>query len=53
MGKRELCKTIPQCVARETEEETGVRVEVTGLLGIQSAPATSNYWSAQARVQAC
>jgi 8-oxo-dGTP pyrophosphatase MutT (NUDIX family) len=38
MGKQELGETVSQCAVRETEEETGVRVEVTGLLGIYSDP---------------
>jgi 8-oxo-dGTP pyrophosphatase MutT (NUDIX family) len=38
MGKQELGETVAQCAVRETEEETGVRVEVTGLLGIYSDP---------------
>jgi 8-oxo-dGTP pyrophosphatase MutT (NUDIX family) len=38
MGKQELGETVAQCAIRETEEETGVTVEVTGLLGIYSDP---------------
>jgi 8-oxo-dGTP pyrophosphatase MutT (NUDIX family) len=38
MGKQELGETVSQCAVRETGEETGVRVEVTGLLGIYSDP---------------
>ena len=38
MGKQELGETVAQCAARETLEETGVTVEVTGLLGIYSDP---------------
>jgi 8-oxo-dGTP pyrophosphatase MutT (NUDIX family) len=38
MGKQELGETVSQCAVRETEEETGVRVEVTGLLGVYSDP---------------
>jgi 8-oxo-dGTP pyrophosphatase MutT (NUDIX family) len=38
MGKQELGETPRQCAIRETEEETGVRVEVTGLVGIFSDP---------------
>jgi 8-oxo-dGTP pyrophosphatase MutT (NUDIX family) len=37
-GKQELGETPRQCAIRETEEETGVRVEVTGLVGIFSDP---------------
>ena len=36
MGKQGFGETVTQCAARETEEETGVRVEVTGLLGVYS-----------------
>ena len=39
MGKQELGETVAQCAIRETREETGVLVEVTGLLGIYSDPA--------------
>jgi 8-oxo-dGTP pyrophosphatase MutT (NUDIX family) len=38
MGKQEFGETVTQCAVRETEEETGVRVEVTGLLGVYSDP---------------
>jgi 8-oxo-dGTP pyrophosphatase MutT (NUDIX family) len=38
MGKQELGETVTQCAVRETVEETGVTVEVTGLLGIYSDP---------------
>jgi len=38
MGKQELAETVTQCAVRETLEETGVTVEVTGLLGIYSDP---------------
>jgi 8-oxo-dGTP pyrophosphatase MutT (NUDIX family) len=38
MGKQELGETVTQCAVRETAEETGVTVEVTGLLGIYSDP---------------
>lgn len=39
MGKQEIGETVAGCAVRETEEETGVLVEVTGLLGIFSDPA--------------
>ncbi|HEY8527544.1 MAG TPA: NUDIX domain-containing protein [Acidimicrobiales bacterium] len=39
MGKQELGETVAECAVRETEEETGVRVEVTGILGVFSDPA--------------
>lgn len=39
MGKMELGETVVECAVRETEEETGVRVEVVGLVGIYSDPA--------------
>lgn len=38
MGKMELGETPSQCAIRETEEETGVLVEVAGILGIYSDP---------------
>src|SRR5436305_1647847 len=38
MGKMELGETPTACAVRETLEETGVEVEVTGLLGIYSDP---------------
>jgi 8-oxo-dGTP pyrophosphatase MutT (NUDIX family) len=39
MGKMELGETPTQCAIRETQEETGVLVEVTGILGVYSDPA--------------
>jgi 8-oxo-dGTP pyrophosphatase MutT (NUDIX family) len=38
MGKQEFGETVAQCAVRETQEETGVTVEVIGLLGIYSDP---------------
>jgi len=38
MGKMELGETPSECAVRETREETGVLVEVTGILGIFSDP---------------
>jgi 8-oxo-dGTP pyrophosphatase MutT (NUDIX family) len=38
MGKQELGETVTACAVRETEEETGVKVRITGLLGIFSDP---------------
>jgi 8-oxo-dGTP pyrophosphatase MutT (NUDIX family) len=38
MGKMELGETPTQCAVRETQEETGVLVEATGLLGVFSDP---------------
>jgi 8-oxo-dGTP pyrophosphatase MutT (NUDIX family) len=38
MGKQELGETVAQCAVRETAEETGVTVEVNGILGIYSDP---------------
>lgn len=38
MGKQEIGETISQCAIRETEEETGVLVEITGILGVFSDP---------------
>src|SRR5215467_2202247 len=39
MGTMELGETPSQCAIRETREETGVLVRVTGLLGVFSDPA--------------
>jgi 8-oxo-dGTP pyrophosphatase MutT (NUDIX family) len=44
MGKQEFGETVTQCAVRETEEETGVRVEVTGLLGVYSDPGHIVYY---------
>jgi len=44
MGKQELGEAPSQCAVRETREETGVDVEVTGLLGIYSDPGHSVYY---------
>jgi len=38
MGKQELGETPSQCAIRETQEETGVLVEITGILGVYSDP---------------
>ncbi|MGK5520752.1 NUDIX domain-containing protein [Micromonospora sp. URMC 107] len=38
MGKMEIGETPTECAIRETLEETGVEVEVTGLLGVYSDP---------------
>ncbi len=38
-GRHELGETMTQSVVREVDEETGVTVEVTGLIGIYSNPA--------------
>jgi len=38
MGKQELGETPTQCAIRETEEETGIQAEVTGILGVYSDP---------------
>jgi ADP-ribose pyrophosphatase YjhB (NUDIX family) len=37
-GRHELGETITEAVIRETIEETGITVEVTGLIGIYSNP---------------
>lgn len=37
-GGQEVGETLAQAVVREVEEETGVRVEVTGLVGLYSNP---------------
>jgi 8-oxo-dGTP pyrophosphatase MutT (NUDIX family) len=39
MGKQELGETVTACAIRETKEETGIDVEIVGLLGIFSDPA--------------
>ena len=39
MGKMELGETPSECAIRETREETGVLVAITGILGIFSDPA--------------
>lgn len=39
MGKQEIGETVTECAVRETKEETGLQVEVTGLVGIYSDPA--------------
>jgi len=38
MGKQELGETPSQCAIRETQEETGVLTEITGILGVYSDP---------------
>jgi 8-oxo-dGTP pyrophosphatase MutT (NUDIX family) len=38
MGKQEFGETVAQCAVRETLEETGITVEVTGILGVYSDP---------------
>jgi 8-oxo-dGTP pyrophosphatase MutT (NUDIX family) len=38
MGKQELGETPSQCAVRETQEETGVLTEITGILGVYSDP---------------
>ncbi|MBB5775984.1 NUDIX hydrolase [Nonomuraea jabiensis] len=38
MGKMEIGETPTECAVRETEEETGVRIEPVGLLGVYSDP---------------
>lgn len=38
MGKMELGETPSQCAIRETREETGVLVDITGILGVYSDP---------------
>lgn len=43
-GKQELGETVAQCAIRETAEETGVTVEVTGLLGVYSDPGHIVYY---------
>jgi ADP-ribose pyrophosphatase YjhB (NUDIX family) len=38
-GGQEVGETVTRAVVREVEEETGIHVEVTGLIGIYSNPA--------------
>lgn len=38
MGKMEIGETPKECAVRETKEETGVEVEVIGLVGVYSDP---------------
>lgn len=38
MGRMELGETPSECAVRETQEETGILVRVTGILGIFSDP---------------
>ncbi|MFF0531248.1 NUDIX domain-containing protein [Nocardia amikacinitolerans] len=37
-GTMEIGETLEQCVIRETREETGLDIEITGLLGIYTDP---------------
>jgi ADP-ribose pyrophosphatase YjhB (NUDIX family) len=37
-GKMELGESVAECAVRETREETGLDVEVTGIVGIYSDP---------------
>ena len=39
MGRQEIGETVTECAIRETKEETGVDVEITGIVGIFSDPA--------------
>lgn len=39
MGKQEIGETITQAALRESMEETGVTLEIVGLVGIYSNPA--------------
>ncbi|MBB5917615.1 ADP-ribose pyrophosphatase YjhB (NUDIX family) [Nocardia transvalensis] len=38
-GVMEVGETLEQCVVRETKEESGLDIEITGLLGIYTDPA--------------
>ncbi|MFB8003124.1 NUDIX domain-containing protein [Nocardia sp. NPDC056000] len=38
-GIMEVGETLEECVVRETREETGLDIEITGLLGIYTDPA--------------
>ncbi|MEV6773839.1 NUDIX domain-containing protein [Nocardia sp. NPDC051030] len=37
-GVMDIGETLEQCVIRETKEETGLEIEITGLLGIYTDP---------------
>ncbi|AXK89133.1 NUDIX domain-containing protein [Nocardia farcinica] len=37
-GVMEIGETLEQCVVRETKEETGLDIEITGILGIYTDP---------------
>lgn len=37
-GTMEIGETLEQCVIRETKEETGLNIEITGILGIYTDP---------------
>lgn len=37
-GQQEIGETITQTAIRETKEETGIDIEITGLIGIYSDP---------------
>ncbi|WP_280344398.1 NUDIX domain-containing protein [Nocardia abscessus] len=37
-GTMEIGETLEQCVVRDTKEETGLDIEITGLLGIYTDP---------------
>jgi len=38
MGKQDIGETVTECAIRETEEETGVLVEVTGIHHLRTQP---------------
>lgn len=38
MGKQEFGESAAECAVRETEEETGILAQITGLLGVYSNP---------------
>jgi len=38
-GKQDIGESAADCAVRECEEETGIKAEVTGLLGVYSNPA--------------
>jgi 8-oxo-dGTP pyrophosphatase MutT (NUDIX family) len=51
MGKQELGETVTQCAIRETAEETGVKTEITGLLGIYSDPGHIVYYDSDGEIR--
>src|SRR5690606_12749018 len=44
-GAIDLCESLKQAAARETSEETGVRCEITGLVGIYTDPKHVTFYT--------